>query len=160
MKNIKFITLSVLFPLLLSLNLQAATLEYYVDGKKVKEIKDVVKGQRVKIVSTSKIKNPLIVAGKFGKASSPSKNGNSVTLEHVVDSSDVRTGYIIFESWFKRQDGYVDPKQGPYIDKGISTVVVTTPAKRHKRANESAEDELKRVLKELGIKEDKCKFNE
>lgn len=134
----------------------AAEAKIYVDGVLQKDLKHVFVNQVIKVVAKSTIKPALTVQGKLGTANSPEKNGREITLEYKVTKADLKREYIILEAWFKRADGKIEQFQSPIADSFIQTIPVTTLKQVKKLDNETDEQKLKRVLKELGLDKVNC----
>ena len=156
MKKNTLITASILSLLLGSSSVLAAHAKIYVGGVLQKDLEHVFVDQVVKVVVKSTLKPALTVQGKLGTANSSEKNGKEVTLTHTISKDDLKRGYIVLETWFKRADGKVEQYQSPMVDSYVKTIPVTTLKAVKKIESESDEETLKRVLKELGLDKVNC----
>ncbi len=147
MKNQILRLLSLLILVFISATSKAADSKIYIDYQLAKDRQYLLVNQKVRVVVESKKGD--FVSGKLGASESPLKKLKSITLEHKVTKADLKLGYIISEVYFTNTNGKV-------IDSFIKVIPVTTQKEIAKKAKESDEEQVKRVLKELGLDKAKC----
>lgn len=139
--------LSLLLLLFVSATTHAAESKIFVDGQIVKKVDHLFVDQKVKVVVHSK--KGGLVSGKLGTSESPLKKMNEITLEYKVTKSDLKVGYIVAQVFFTTAKGDVQ-------DSFVQVIPVLSQKQVAKRAQETDEEQVKRVLKELGLDKAKC----
>jgi hypothetical protein len=147
MKKILFIILS----LMISFSYASEQPEqgaFWVDGQSQKSIEHLLPGQVVKVLVSSPRKGIYSTTGRI--AEGKFKDGvKSLSLEHEVSKRDLRNGYVTIETYFKSVSGNI-------IGSYVKVIPVKTKKQIDALANETDEEKLKRVMKELGVDKDKC----
>jgi hypothetical protein len=139
--------LALLILLLASAATHAAESKIYVDGQLVKDVDHLFVDQKVKVIVRSK--KGELVSGKLGNSESPRKKMNEVTLEYKVTKSDLRVGYIVAQAFFIGAKGQIQ-------DSFVKVLPILSQKEIERRAKETDEEKVKRVLKELGLDKEKC----
>jgi len=139
--------LALLVLLLASAVTHAAESKIYVDGQLVKDVDHLFVDQKVKVIVRSQ--KGELVSGKLGSSESPRKKMSEVTLEYKVTKSDLRVGYIVAQAFFIGANDQIK-------DSFVKVLPILSQKEIERRAKESDEEKVKRVIKELGLDKEKC----
>lgn len=146
MKNILFILLSMIVSLSYASDPEQGA--FWVDGKPLKSIEHLMPGQVIKVLVSSSRQGIHETTGRIAEGQFI-KGVKSLTLEHEISKKDLRNGYVTIETYFKSVSGNI-------IGSYVKVIPVMTKKKIEALANETDEERLKRVMKELGVDKDKC----
>lgn len=148
MKNQILRLLALLVIVFISSNYaKAAESKIYIDGELHLKIDHIGLDQNIKVIAQSS--KGEFVSGKLGTSESPRKKGDAVTLEHKISKSDLKLGYVTVEIYFMNANGKVE-------DSFIKVIPILSKKELARRAKETDEERMKRVLKELGFDKQKC----
>jgi hypothetical protein len=158
MKKTNLMIKSLLLFLFASTSAFAIETQLYINGEPAKDPQYVFVGNTVKVVSTSKNPRSYWVSGSIGDKSSTKKHFDSVTLEHVVTKQDLKNKELLITVFFSPKE---ETNLNPTVESFITKIPVTTQKALEKRAkklaNETDEQALKRVMKEMGFSRSQCK---
>jgi hypothetical protein len=140
----------------------SASATYYLDGKKLKSKPEyIIEGQRLMLIISSKNKNSKYAKGYiYGDLNRGAKlnetgnlNSNVLTLEQTAGKKEVKSGYVVFVAWFKKDSFDKKNSSDTPADSFTEVVSVLSKKKADKESNMTDAEKDTRALKELGIKE-------